>query len=1212
MDVPVRVEAVEAAQDLLQRFRAAHPAWQDDQTPLAEIAIWLGCEIATFHPDDHPGGTYGFLEPGEPLIWLCRDLPTTLQRFTLAHELGHVVLHSHLPIGHDLPASLLPPAGNTGVSPEDACHEQDVREELTGLLSGQHAEELLGAGLAYDPRSQRELAANLFAAELLMPLERLYTCYVVLKMAPDLLTAQFGVSLTALLNRLAGLLTMPTENPPAAGSGQAAVSQNPAAPPQQARTTGAHTAYDQFQQAAIETATPALVVAGPGSGKTSTLIGRVEYLLQHQGVPPEAILALTFSRKAAREMQERLQRILPADLPPPTISTFHAFCAELLRTHGPRIGLRESFALVDDAEGYFLLQSMAGQLPFNHYQNLQNPAMPFRDFLKAISRAKDELISPTGYRELALAMRACAQDEESVQAAEKALEVAAVYELYQQSLMRRGDCDFGGLIALAVQLLSEHPDIHAETGRRYQQILVDEFQDINRASGVLLRLLAGEEQRVWVVGDMNQAIYGFRGASPANIANFHQDYPRAVVLPLSCNYRSRPDIVSLASAFRSVHLEQETPAGQVETARAGEHEAYITLAVAGEEVSELRGLVRDIQSKLEEGYHCREIAVLCRTRAMVRKVTRELARAGLPVRARGGGLLEQEHSKNLLSLLLLMAESSGMGILRAARLPAHTISQADLEVFLLEARVRQSSILALILREEAPAGMSPEGVHSLLRLAGLIRTLSHGSTSIWSILARYLLQETSLGRDLLGDDRPAARAARADYATLLQIAHSYDQQAQRQREELAWARGELPPPAPEIQEQIPLFLEYLQILLSLRQENEGRREESGEEAGQEPDLLRVMTVHASKGLEFPVVYLPGLSQRRFPLQKRHNPAPPPIGMLPSAWDGESAHESGEACLFYVGTTRARDQLVLSYSERYGKQNARRSGYIDALIGGLPEERVRRVHWQRAETSADAGGAEEQEHTHSVQPGQDFRNATHPVRFTAGQIEDYQICPRRYLYSTVYAFRRDDGAFLSFWQTTQATLRTLVQRMLADKQTLSKAEVSELFTHYWHANGGANGPFAQLYQRHGAQVIELLWDRLCAQETEEWHLRQNLTIELAGQKIDVTIDRVESTGSKPARLVRTRFARKGSKPTVGTRELLYLHAVRQHHAREEVTLHTHNLSSGEAQAIAISARKEQSLTDELERALAGIERQDFTPRPDPYTCATCPFFLVCPI
>jgi DNA helicase-2/ATP-dependent DNA helicase PcrA len=1210
MDVPVRSQAVEAARDLLRRFRAARPAWQDERTPLEEIAAWLGCEIATFHPDDHPAGTYGFLEPGELLIWLCRDLPATLRRFTLAHELGHVVLHSHLPIGHDLPAGLLARPDDAGVSPDDPCHDQDVREELTDLLSQERAEELLGPGLAYDPRSRRELAANLFAAELLMPLERVYELYVTQGQAPDLLAAQFGVSLAALLNRLAGLLTSsPSSSLSSAPVAPAAPDERETPEPPQ---TSVKRSYDQFQRAAIEAATPALVVAGPGSGKTSTLIGRAEHLIRREGVPPQAILALTFSRKAAQEMQERLQHVLPAGLPPPTISTFHAFCAELLRTHGPRVGLRESFALVDDAEGYFLLQSMAGSLPLNHYQNLQNPAAPFRDFLKAISRAKDELVSPARYRELALAMLANAQDEESAQAAEKALEVAAVYELYQRGLEQRGDIDFGGLIVLAVQLLREHADLRGEITGRYQHILVDEFQDINRASGVLLRLLAGEQQRVWVVGDMNQAIYGFRGASPANIAHFHQDYPNAQVLPLSRNYRSRPDIVHLADAFRSVHLEQDERVGEVETARAGANEAYITLAVAPDEASELRGLVRDIQSKLDEGYRCSEIVVLCRTRALARKVTRALARAGLPVSARGGGLLEQEHSKNLLSLLLLIADSSGMGILRAARLPAHPLSQADLEALLLEARAQKTSLLTLILREEPPLAMSSEGARSLAKLASLIRTLAR-SSSVWSLLARYLLQETSLGRDLLADESPAARTAREDYAALLQFAHSYDQrfqEARRRLEEQARERGEEPPPAPDMQEHIRDFLEYLQILLSLRQESEGRREEDAEGEENEPEMLRVMTVHASKGLEFPVVYLPGLSQRRFPLQKRSNPAPPPAGMLPAEWDGDAAHASGEACLFYVGTTRARDQLILSYSERYGKQSAKRSAYLDALVAGLPEERIKRVLWR---FDREPGDEADEERVLISQPSQSFSEATRPLRLTAGQIEDYQTCPRRYLYSTVYAFRRSDSAFLSFWQTTQDTLQTLVQRILGEKRPVSKEELDELFKHHWHAHGGASGPFAQLYQRHGAEVVEQIWSQLSAGENGEWHLRQNFIVDLAGRQIDVTIDRVEAAvpGSQPTRLVRTRFARKGSKPTTGTRELLYIHAARQHHAGQEAALQTHNLSSGETHEIKLTSRKEQSLLSELEQAIQGIERQDFAPRPDPYVCATCPFFLVCP-
>lgn len=1222
MDVSLRPGAVEAARDLLRSFKREYPAWQDDSTPLEQIASWLGCEIETFHPDDYPGGTYGFLEPGELLIWLCRDLPEMLRRFTLAHELGHVVLHSHISSGYDLPIGSsfqFAPADAAGVSPDDPCQVQDVREELTDLLSQQQAEELLGPGLAYDPRSQRELAANLFAAELLMPLERVRELYVVQRLTPDVLATRFNVSLAAMFNRLIGLFVEPPTHAEstdlagqsvkdrASGTGEA----------EEARQALPKKTYDEFQQAAIEAPTPALVVAGPGSGKTSTLIGRAGYLMQNQGVRPEQILALTFSRKAAQEMQERLQQVLPAGLPPPTVSTFHAFCAELLRTHGQRVGLRENFALVDDAEGYFLLQSLAGELPLNHYQNLYKPASPFRDFLKAISRAKDELVSPARYRELASVMYAQASEDDARHTAERALEVAAVYELYQRSLQERGDSDFGSLIMLAVQLLTEHPDVYAEIAQRYQHILVDEFQDINRASGVLLRLLAGEQQRVWVVGDANQSIYGFRGASPANISQFHQDYPGAVVLPLNRNYRSRPDIVHLADTFKGVILEQEAQVREVQTARETQSDPYITLAVAPDEAGELRGLVRDIQRKLSEGYSCGEIVVLCRTRAMVRKVTRALAKANLPVNIRGG-MMEQEHTRNLLSLLLLIADPGGMGILRAARLPAHPLSLADIEALLLEARAQQTTILTLILREEAPLAMSAAGTQALGRLAAILKNLLRTSTSVWSLLARYLLLETSLGRDLLeAGENVQARIIREDYANLLQFAHTYAQrvqEAQRRAEERAQERGEDPPSAPDIQEQIQGFLDYLQILLSLRQEGESKREASVEEAENAPKVLRVMTVHASKGLEFPVVYLPGLAQRRFPLQKRYDPTPPPAGMVPAESDSQRVHEIGEACLFYVGTTRARDQLILSYSERYGKQSAKRSGYIDALIVGQPDQRVQRVIWESEEEAADGEETEaEIEQAFVTQPSQNFIDAMQPARLKASQIEDYQTCPRRYLYSTIYAFRSSDESFLPFWQATQEAMKALLERAALANQPVNKDEVAELFKQHWHASSGESGPFAQLYEQHGREIVEQIWSRLSEEPAGDWKLRQSQSVDLAGYTIEVTIDRVEHStqDAQPTKFIRTRFGKSKSKPTAGTRELLYLHARRQHHAGQDITLHTHNLSTGETHEIKVTPRKEQSLMSDLEQAIQGIERQDFTPKPDAYVCSMCPFFLICP-
>lgn len=1220
MDVSIRYDAVEAARDLLRRFKADHPAWQDDQTPVEQMALWLGCEVATFHPDDYPGGTYGFLEPGEQLIWLCRDLTPTLRRFTLAHELGHVLLHSHIPVIHDLPArspgrSFTPPAPSAVA---DACQGLDVQDAFPELPVLQQAEELLGPGAVYDPRSQRELAANLFAAELLMPQERLWELYVEQGQTPDDLAALFAVSQAALLNRLAGFL------------GAAPAQPEPVdlplvvAPPTEGASSAAPQhlsprAYDAFQQAAIEAPTPALIVAGPGSGKTSTLIGRADYLLVQQGVPPEQILALTFSRKAAQEMQERLQKILPPGLPSPTVSTFHAFCAELLRTHGLLVGLRQNFELMDDASGYFLLHGLASSLPLRSYQNLHNPAAPFLAFLQAISRARDELVTPARYRELASSMLAQAADEEELEAATRALEVAAVYELYQQALEQRGDTDFGGLIMLAVQLLQTSRPLRAELEQRYQHILVDEFQDINRASGVLLRLLAGEKQQVWVVGDANQAIYGFRGASPANIHQFHQDYPLARVLPLNRNYRSRPDIVHLADTFRSGVLEQNPGLDPVQTARVTEPEAYVTLAVAPDDVSELRSLVLDIQAKLRSGYTSHDIVVLCRTRAMVRKVVHALAQAELPVDDRGS-FLEQEHVRNILSLLLLLGEESGMGLLRVTHLPDHTLSQADLEALLRQAYEQRIAPMTLLLRGDLSADISRTGVQTLARLTTIVKNLYHAGESVWLVLARYLLGETSLVRDLLkAEERAQVRVMRDDYARLLQYAHAYDLQSQtlfQQAEERARLQGDEPPLPPDLKAQIQGFLEYFQILLSLRQQSETSREKSSEEADETPALLRVMTVHASKGLEFPVVYLPGLAQRRFPLQKRSDPMPPPIGMLPLESDAERTHESGEACLFYVGTTRARDQLILSYSERYGKQSAKRSGYIDALVVGLPQERVRRVLWQ-GEKSGDTPQTGQATVPATIpQPSQAFVAAMQSSKLRARPLEDYQICPRRYAYSSIYHFQSGEGAFLPFWQATSETVKALAERLQAAdavETTLTREQVAELFHHHWHAQGGDVGPFAHLYAEHGQEIAEQIWRKLQDQQAGSWQLRRNLSVELAGRTIEVSIDRVETSADEqqPDRFVRTRIGKSKSKPAPGTRELLYLHAGRQHRTGQDVSLASHNLSTGAVEPVKITARKEASLLTALEQTITGIEKQDYAPHPDAFVCPSCPFYLICP-
>ncbi|GHO89608.1 ATP-dependent helicase [Dictyobacter formicarum] len=1225
MDNVLRLTVEATARLVLEEYRKDNPAWTDDVTPIDDLAEWLGLSIGTFADDDYALGTYGFMDPDEEedLIWICRSLNETFRRFTLAHEIGHALLHCRdgmrlrrFAQQHELPflaqtsyASIPEP------SPAFPCHDNDIQEDMAAFLEQEQMQEKIGSAHGYDPRSERELAANVFAAELLMPGARLYTLFVRDGAPAHTLAARFNVSPTALLNRLAGFLNAP----PAPEAIQEAIPSTPVTKENVA--PAAKKQYDEFQQAAIEAETPALIVAGPGSGKTSTLIGRADYLINTLRIPAQNILALTFSRKATLEMEERLQQLLSqSGQSLPTISTFHAFCANLLRQHATLAGLRPDFTLIDEAEGYLILRRQANAMKLHHYRLLQTPTHYFPDMLKAIARAKDELVTPEQYADLARAMHAQASDEKTLAEAEKTLEVAQVYALYQQELQRRGDTDYGGLLVSAIQLLNEHPAVLEEQQRKFAHILVDEFQDVNRASGVLLRVLAGTARRVWVVGDANQAIYGFRGASPANISQFEQDFEGARILPLSRNYRSRPDLVAIAEAFRCQQLELGQEIGKNQPVRLTNIETYVTIAKAPNEASEVVSLIADIRQKRAQGYAYKDMVVLCRTRSQANKITAAMLEAELPV-IEQGGILEQEYIKDVLSAIQLIPDISGMGLLRLAHQSEYALSQQDIEALLLAAREPGKTPRQMLLTGEAPLGMSSTGRHTLLRLSQIVHSLLR-APNIWSLLAQYLFIETSLVRTLLAqpDDKTSSMQL-AGYQQLLQTARHYDQQLllrQKLEQQASFHDGQesVDSEPLSLEEQIRDFLDYLKLLVRLRQDS-GNRQNSEDEAAIAADTISVMTVHASKGLEFPVVYMPGLMQRRFPTSGRSGQVKPPTGML--AADSNN-HEVGEACLFYVGVTRARDQLVLSYSERYGKaqQKYQRSIYLDALEAGLSEERIIKQHWNQHYAGTLVEEEEEIVGAHSSQPSEEFIAAMSSPTLSTYAIESYLHCPRKYAYSSIYHFEDQPTGYRLFTQATRKTVEALHRQLdgAKDQANLpSQQEIQELYLQHWQALGGHTEPFATMYEEHGQEVVASIRRHLHTQEEVRWQLQPGYNVDVAGTSVHVPIDRVETADDlikQPDRFVRTSYGRSKEKSEPKHKDLLYHLAYRQQYPGQNVEVHSHNMSTGESKPITITARKEQNLYREVEQAVKGLEEHRYPAQPrDSQQCPTCPFFFICP-
>src|SRR5260370_36719427 len=324
--------------------------------------------------------------------------------------------------------------------------------------------------------------------------------------------------------------------------------------------------------------------------------------------------------------------------------------------------------------------------------------------------------------------------------------------------------------------------------------------------------------------------------------------------------------------------------------------------------------------------------------------------------------------------------------------------------------------------------MSTEGRHALIHISHILKALQR-APDIWSLLTHYLFIETSHTRDLLtSPDGKQRRAILADYDRLLQLARHFDQQqtahAKRQQQ-AASEQNQDSPLLPSLEERIKGFLEYLTLLVLLRQDG-GNRSGNDEGNGEHANIIRVMTVHASKGLEFPIVYVPELVQQRFPFRSMPNPISAPSGMLSEASTGENAHEISEACLFYVAATRARDHLILSYSDRYGKKAYKRSPYFDALEAGLSAERISRLHWDRTTLDTTPTPAPPDAinrvptHTDDKSPhivvhttdlsgekvgtrfiASAFVNAIRPPTLSSSAIEAYQRCPRQYAYDTIY-------------------------------------------------------------------------------------------------------------------------------------------------------------------------------------------------------------------
>jgi len=626
----------------------------------------------------------------------------------------------------------------------------------------------------------------------------------------------------------------------------------------------------QQREAVLHTEGPLLVLAGAGSGKTRVLTHRVAHLVRERGVRPDRICAVTFTNKAAREMRERTIRLVDAGSRV-WLTTFHSLCARILRRHAMQIGRRNDFAIYDEADQRAVIRKVASDLVLSDEQ------YPAARLLAAIDRAKNDGQRPSDLH------RAAADPVSRI--------LAAVYEHYQAGLAANNALDFGDLLLCVVELLQREPATLTFYQEQFQYLMVDEYQDTNRVQYQLMRLIGSAHRNVCVVGDDDQSIYRWRGADLRNILDFESDFPGARVLRLEQNYRSSKNILAAAGGVIQHNVGRKGKSLWTENA-AGEH---LVLHTALDERAEARYVVREIQRLTRADYSAGEVAVFYRTNAQSRALEEELVRTRLAYSIVGSTrFYERKEVKDLLAYLRTAANpQDSVSLLRIINVPPRGIGKTTVDA--LERAAAQRGVhIAHILGDAASLDLTPTVSGRLIefdRLCARLRTAA--STSVTAAL-RAVLAETGYLERLQAESTPEAEARVENVNELLSVCEEFDATAK--------------------DVSLIAFLEQIALIADV----------DAYAAAQ--DRVTLMTLHNSKGLEFPAVFIIGVEEGLFPHER-------------SLDHPEAIEEERRLC--YVGFTRARQRLYLVHALRRHLFGRVQENLPSRFLAEIPESLLRR-------------------------------------------------------------------------------------------------------------------------------------------------------------------------------------------------------------------------------------------------------------------------------
>jgi ATP-dependent DNA helicase UvrD/PcrA len=941
---------------------------------------------------------------------------------------------------------------------------------------------------------------------------------------------------------------------------------------------------------------PLLIVAGAGTGKTTVITRRIAWLIAEKKALPSQILALTFTDRAAAEMVER------AD-----ISTFHAFGDRLLREHALEAGLSDRSTVLGRAEQIILLREHLFELPLDRYRPLGDPTRFLSALVTLIARLRDEDIGPDAYLRAAAALKERAEKSplDGVLADEAARhgELANAYAAYERIMRTTDRIDFGDQVTLALRLLRDNPGVLATEQERYRYILVDEFQDTNHAQWEMVRLLAEPHGNVTVVGDDDQSIYRFRGAALGNILGFRTAYPHAASAVLVDNFRSRQPI--LDAAHRLIRhndpdrLEAREGLDKRLKARlrftspepTGGPIGLIGFATGSDEAD---AVADRIGASMRSGRRAGDHAILVRGNRDADPYLRALNMARIPSRFSGtAGLYRQPEVRVLISFLRAVNDpDDSVSLYDLATSEIFGLAASDVTLALTNARRRRSSLAVALADAVAEPERSPFGlraIETVQRLLGSLEAHRAMSTekSSGELLYHFITSSGWLGR-LAHEARETGEERLANVGRFFEI-------VRRQGSLLR-------------DDRLPFLVAQLDTLIET-----GDDPSTADVDPEQGDAVHVLTYHKAKGLEFGVVFMVGLVDDRIPGRDRRDGLDPPDELLHDPVTDADQHAAEERRLFYVGMTRAREELVLSWAQDYGGRRSRAvSRFVSEALDLPPATPLEAVEPTTMERLA-------RHEASPVTPTAPQRPsfADRPLTLSYGQISDYLDCPARYRYAHVVRIPTPASHQMVYGKALHAAVQAFHRRQLAGKPMTDVDELHAALDASWESVGFLTRQHEEARRAAAHEVVARFWAEQQRDPARPIAVEREFTVGLGRDRLRGRYDRVDRDDE--GRVVVTDY-KSSDVRDLGTanrkaRESLQLSIYALAHEAEtgalpdELALHF--LESGLVGRAEPTEKRLGKAQEQLATVADGIRAGRFAATPSGMRCGYCPFREICP-